>query len=388
MITPPKIQMSPVQVSTLSPFLRNRVFILAENNQFSSDSRIEIKTRHVGGQATVTTVAVKALMMQDSTIHKFAARALLGDLERGESWIQRDGRIQRGSFQERDWSRIEGERLGCRWSLVSKWTSFVAVKETIRRPNSEQQPSNTPAELVMPALNAAAPSIEQVEEDDLGLLRPRGERASGAARSVLGRTPGARFVPAAHDELGYSDEDGDSTDASSNPSESGIDGGNHDEPSDDDQGGLGGEAGANFGGAGGESQSSQFPPAPPSRQGHQSGGSSQIESSQYSNSTSGLDLEVLGLDTVTNEISPSLVNPTYNEVAASSPRLYGPLQANSTWFSQNYLTPGRPNSPYLGNRQNSDRPGFDRLFSTQQTPDTVDPQIGNNGNPVILQRLY
>ncbi|EFR01477.1 von Willebrand domain-containing protein [Nannizzia gypsea CBS 118893] len=158
-ISAPTIQMSPGDMSTLSPFGRNRIFILAQNGQINSNSIIKIKSSQ-DGKVSSTTIPVMALQEKDSLLHKFAARALLSDLERASSWIQRDHRIREGA-DTASWTKIEGERLGCQWSLVSKWTSFVAV-EAIRTYDREK-PS---PEIIN------VPRYETVDGDDWGLLHP------------------------------------------------------------------------------------------------------------------------------------------------------------------------------------------------------------------------
>ncbi|KAK2880199.1 hypothetical protein FQN49_000473 [Arthroderma sp. PD_2] len=183
-ISRPTVQMSPPDISTLSPFLWNRVFILAENSQLSAHSVINIKTRDFRGQENATALPVTALHNRDSLLHKFAARSLISDLEIGNSWIQRDNRIMGNSSL---WTRKEGERLGCQWSLVSKWTSFVAIETAPSSPLEQPSSSST-----------VVPSIKQVDGDDLGLLRPRGRM-----REVLQKLSGS--IPPIHQNNDMSD---------------------------------------------------------------------------------------------------------------------------------------------------------------------------------------
>src|SRR5690606_985999 len=95
-----------------------------------------------------------------------AARAMLGDLERGESSIHfKADKL----FDEGEAVRSEGERLGCKWKLASKWTSFCAVEEFTQ--------TSSPGMLTrLPLRNSSNTIFESVSQSDLGLLRPRGMR--------------------------------------------------------------------------------------------------------------------------------------------------------------------------------------------------------------------
>jgi hypothetical protein len=112
-------------MSTLSPFLPNRAFILFESAHGVPLNHIDIKLRVPGGEEIITRVPISILEKKDLTLHKLGARALLGDLERGLSWIHLDPNApSRGSAQEQRLILKEGEALGCKWFLVSKWTSI------------------------------------------------------------------------------------------------------------------------------------------------------------------------------------------------------------------------------------------------------------------------
>jgi hypothetical protein len=92
---------------------------------------INVRATTPSGGEIVTQVAVKLLEQRGTAIHRLGARALLGDLEGGQSWIQlHPGRPPRNSPGEERLVRREVENLGCKWSLVSKWTSFYAIEET------------------------------------------------------------------------------------------------------------------------------------------------------------------------------------------------------------------------------------------------------------------
>lgn len=124
---PPKLKQSPPHISSISPFLRNRIFILVDSGQHVPElEAVVLKIRGPDNDLTTKTVLPKRLLLPDDTIHKLAARALLGDLERGESWLHVDW--QQGGDAEPP-VRDEAISLGRQWSLVSRWTSLCAIEE-------------------------------------------------------------------------------------------------------------------------------------------------------------------------------------------------------------------------------------------------------------------
>jgi hypothetical protein len=167
--------------------------------------------------------------MRDSTIHKLGARALLGDLERGQSWIQLNPRSSSRHTPEEEITRRDGERLGRKWSLVSKWTSFYAVEEVY---NAQEGVRDLP-------LDPDDPQIHHITNNDLHLLHPRGVPRQRVRDPVtaLPVTTGALLSEG-------TEEDEDSA-SESNSSENG-----HDSDSGGDDGGSDhyGDGGGNLGG--------------------------------------------------------------------------------------------------------------------------------------------
>jgi hypothetical protein len=202
-------------------------------------SHINIKVTAPGSEEITTRVPISLVERKDSTLHKLGARALLGDLERGQSWIHLDPYAPpRGSTQEQELVRREGEALGCKWSLVSKWTSFYAVEEPYQAAENAR----------IPFLDAEDIQIHEAM-GDLGLLRPRGAAAQ-QANPLAVLFPAALAAVEADDG---SDEDEDSA-SNSDDIDMGSDG---DGDSDSDDGGNdedGGGAGGNQTGGSAEDQ--------------------------------------------------------------------------------------------------------------------------------------
>lgn len=107
-------------------------------------SSITITTRNsLGLVVRHEAVTVHRASGTNTLIHRLAARAAIGDLERGESWVQLNPRgPEHGSEQETALTRKEGVRLGREWNLVSKWTSFYL--EESRHSGTSDPFLNTP----------------------------------------------------------------------------------------------------------------------------------------------------------------------------------------------------------------------------------------------------
>ncbi|GAB1311891.1 hypothetical protein MFIFM68171_02101 [Madurella fahalii] len=216
---------SPAAASTLSPFLWNRVFILYEALPSTAPlTGLRLQATQPNGKVVDIWDPIKSLHVRDTTIHKFAARALLGDLERGQSRIHLDPNApSAGSMAERE-----------------LWTSFYAVEGRLR--SNSSQVSNTD-----PFMNFSEPGIEVVVESDLGLLRSRGVLSGGA--------PNHFADLGALEEL---DDDTDDNEDETDSSQDGYDG--RDERSDDDEDGPNGGVGY---GAPRSNRPSSHPPATP-----------------------------------------------------------------------------------------------------------------------------
>lgn len=212
---------SPLDISMLSPFMRNRVLVLLNHHRESAVPRaVWINCSRPGMDEESVEVPVTVAETPDTIIHKFAARALLGDLERGESYIHtRPNAPGRDSAEERELVRREGEKLGCKWSLVSKWTSFVAVEEAV-----DEDPIDEDSLMDGDPVGGRGAIGEGRR---LNLLRPRGDR------NVTRRIEGHAEQIESDDET--RDASGDEPDTGSD--RNGRHRGDDSNDSDDDQGG-------------------------------------------------------------------------------------------------------------------------------------------------------
>ncbi|KAK4040828.1 von Willebrand factor type A domain-containing protein [Parachaetomium inaequale] len=121
---------SPADTSAISPFDRSRLYFhLDRLNEAESikSVKVEVQANH---EIKTLVIPVTVLEKRDTTLHKLAARSMLNDLERGRSHIHLGpNRPVPGSLGETNMVRKEAEGLACKWSLVSKWTSFFLAEE-------------------------------------------------------------------------------------------------------------------------------------------------------------------------------------------------------------------------------------------------------------------
>lgn len=221
---------SPHDISRLSPFMRNRVFFILNHGHESNTPRTVLVTcSQPGINNESVEVPFTVLERPDTTIHKFAARALLGDLERGEGKIHEGPDAPAiGSEEERRRTKVEGEKLGCRWSLVSEWTSFVAIELHANEYQIEEDDF----------LDGDQEETRRTAGQDriLDLLRPQGdqnaihriaelaERVSSGNESSESESDESDTVPDGNN--GHRPDDNDDSDDDYNPGDGGQGGGN------------------------------------------------------------------------------------------------------------------------------------------------------------------
>jgi hypothetical protein len=89
------------------------------NIRRQSIAAINIRTRDkesAGSEWSCRKVPVVKIFGKAPIIHHFAARSILGDIERGECHYPKISHV------------TEGSKLGCLWSLQSKWTTYVLTE--------------------------------------------------------------------------------------------------------------------------------------------------------------------------------------------------------------------------------------------------------------------
>ncbi|CAM1510178.1 Fc.00g005130.m01.CDS01 [Cosmosporella sp. VM-42] len=114
---------SPEDISGLNPFIDHRIYLILDPTLPPPKVRsITIKAWSVDGAETYARVPVSYVEKNDTTIHKLAARSLLNDLEHKNEHFER-------AWNWNDAVREQAEKIACKWSIVSKWTSFFLAEE-------------------------------------------------------------------------------------------------------------------------------------------------------------------------------------------------------------------------------------------------------------------
>jgi len=121
----PEFLQAPFHTPPLHSFAHQSVFFLLDSG--ISATSITINATTPSGHKATTTLPVQSTSTQANAVHFLAAKAALRDLEEGKSWIHEADFMKTISAPIGQIERREGERLGLRYHITSKWTSFVAV---------------------------------------------------------------------------------------------------------------------------------------------------------------------------------------------------------------------------------------------------------------------
>ncbi|KAK0652451.1 von Willebrand factor type A domain-containing protein [Cercophora newfieldiana] len=203
----PDILFSPADVATLTPFNHNRVYCLLSQECASQKIESVAITAPTGSNTSKSVVVpVVRLEKKDTTIHKLAARSLLDDLERGRSYLHvGPDKLYPGTREEKALVRKEAEAIACRWSLVSKWTSFFLAEEPFEPKGNDPFMDN-----VIDVIESPGDDLLQTRGDAklfMGSLEapPRGSanmqlEDNGSSSTNMGLRVGALVSPGSEDE--------------------------------------------------------------------------------------------------------------------------------------------------------------------------------------------
>jgi len=126
----PAALQAPHQIPTLHAFLRSSVYFFVDTQLLEQTKSITVQTVGSSGEKFQIQIPLEKIEAKPLTIHHLAAKALMSDLEAGRSWMHADKyqdyrRKDPIAFEQA--VQREAETIGMDWSIVGKWTSFVAV---------------------------------------------------------------------------------------------------------------------------------------------------------------------------------------------------------------------------------------------------------------------
>ncbi|KAI4142080.1 MAG: hypothetical protein L6R39_005086 [Caloplaca ligustica] len=136
-ISVPKIIQTPQVIPSLFPFSRTSVYLLfSDNATHKTPKSVTLRAKSEHGPLELE-IPIEILGTPNETIHQLAARKAIQELEEGRGWIYEakgtDGNesLLKDRYASRfdEFVQREGVRLGVRYQVGGKWTSFVAVKD-------------------------------------------------------------------------------------------------------------------------------------------------------------------------------------------------------------------------------------------------------------------
>lgn len=134
-ISVPKIIQTPQVIPPLYPFSRTSVYLLFSGDSHNIPQSVTLRAKSEHGPLELE-IPVEVLSSPGQTVHQLAARKAILELEEGRGWIyEAKGTDDAKSLvKERYPSRFdemvqrEAVRLGVRFQVGGKWSSFVAVQ--------------------------------------------------------------------------------------------------------------------------------------------------------------------------------------------------------------------------------------------------------------------
>jgi hypothetical protein len=139
----PSVLQAPYKLQPLFPFSRSTVYVILSND-VRAPSHVWLRGTTPSGVELELEIAVQALPQKGRTIHQLAARKILQELEDGIGYLHTGTNGVRESppgMLER-WAKREGVRVGSKYGLASKWTSFLAIVQT-REDTTDRSPPET-----------------------------------------------------------------------------------------------------------------------------------------------------------------------------------------------------------------------------------------------------
>lgn len=183
-IDPPGTLQAPSNLPSFFPFNRTTFYLLLGPESPSKHAKsITIKAKSPQGPLELT-IDITPKDTTGTTIHQLAAKKAIQDLEEGRGWLHSAKTTQGAPVKDVYKSRFdelverEAVRLGERFQVAGKWTSFVAVQDSL-----EESPYDAGEDSTGP------PPVRPVAETAMAMAMP-----TGSVRYLMGRAPVNRCV--------------------------------------------------------------------------------------------------------------------------------------------------------------------------------------------------
>ncbi|KAK2747367.1 hypothetical protein FQN55_005116 [Onygenales sp. PD_40] len=137
-LRPPCIQ-APYKIPALHPFNQFSIFLFINTEGYVLPRSITVEgTILPKGESVTAELPIDEMAGERPSVHYLAAKALMNDLETGQSWLhskQYDEYQNNYSSQFQSAVQTQAQNLGQQWSITGKWTSFIAVDKTSQKRN-------------------------------------------------------------------------------------------------------------------------------------------------------------------------------------------------------------------------------------------------------------
>jgi hypothetical protein len=125
----PGVLQAPYKIPPLFPFSRSTAYVIL-SSRVPAPSSVWLRGTTPSGDELELEIKVQTVKDDGETIHQLAGRKILQELEEGTGYLHSgkygvDREVNSGTFEE--WVKREGVRVGIKYGLASKWTSFLAV---------------------------------------------------------------------------------------------------------------------------------------------------------------------------------------------------------------------------------------------------------------------
>ncbi|KAL8920273.1 MAG: hypothetical protein Q9208_006341 [Pyrenodesmia sp. 3 TL-2023] len=204
-ISIPKILQTPQAIPPLYPFSRASVYLLFFDESHKIPKSVTLRAKSEYGPLELD-IPVEVLSSPGQTIHQLAARKAILELEEGRGWIYEAKhtndaeRLVKECYPGRFDEMVQREavRLGVRFQVGGKWSSFVAVQANEDGSEGEEVGTSEP-----PVESASICRSAGDSDEDMGF----GLIDTVPAPKQVSKTGGGTGTFSSFDVIDYSDDD-------------------------------------------------------------------------------------------------------------------------------------------------------------------------------------